>query len=366
MIKPLFPDNGAEISFLSPAFREFIRRQKAGLMDLHPDDESVNDWIPEGEESSFYNRSKANLSHPAVLYFRWECDDPARLMDLEISESADFSVPATVTAGRIFAMAGENGSFCCPVTNFKNGKTYFWRVVADDGSAGETRVFHTPSDEVRPVFIAGASNVRDIGGRRNEDGRFVRQGAIFRGVELEDDEVRDHRLTTDGRRTFIRELGIRTDLDLREEAVGRNVRTGDWGDVRYVLIPCESWGRTLTGEWAEKLRDVMEIVLDPGNYPLYFHCYAGADRTGTVGTYLDCLLGLPKEVIKFNFSVTSLSCFDKRNWTLHGYREEFLAELDKMYPEAGGNRSEMIKAHLVALGIKREKIDKFLDYMLEK
>ena len=364
MIKPVYPENGAEISFLTPAFREFIRRQKAGLMDLHPDDESVNDWIPEGEENSFYNKAKANLSHPAVLYFRWECDDPARLMDLEISEDADFSAPSHVTAGRIFAMAGER-TFCCPVTNFRGGKRYFWRVVADDGSRSEVRCFTTPADEVRPLFIDGCSNVRDIGGRRTEDGRAVRQGMIYRGVELEDDEVRDHRLTDRGRRTFISELGIRTDLDLREEAGGRVVRTGDWGDVRYVLRPCESWGRTLSGEWAQRMRDVMEVLLDPANYPLYFHCYAGADRTGTVGTYLDCLLGLPKEVIKFNFSVTSLSCFDKRNWTLHGYREEFLADLDRMYPEAGGVRSEMIKAHLLAIGIKKKMIDGFLDFMLE-
>ena len=364
MIKPIFPADGAEISFLTPAFREFIRRQEAGLMDLHPDDESVNDWIPEGENSPLYHRSKANLSHPAVLYFRWECDDPARLTDLEISESDDFSSPAAVTAGRIFAMAGESG-FCCPVTNFKVGKRYFWRVVADDGSESETRSFTTPADEVRPVFIDGGSNVRDIGGRRTEDGRYVRQGMIYRGVELEDDEIRDHRLTDRGRRTFITELGIKTDLDLREEAVGLDVRTGDWGGVRYVLRPCESWLDTLTGKWAKKMRDVMEILLDPDNYPLYFHCYAGADRTGTVGGYLDCLLGLPKEVIKFNYSVTSLSCFDKRNWTLHGYREELLRRLNEMYPEAGGNRSEMMKAHLIAIGIKKEKIERFLDFMIE-
>lgn len=364
MIKTIFPANGAEISFLTPAFREFIRRQRAGLMDLHPDDESVNDWIPDGEENPFYNKSKANLSHPAVLYFRWECDDPARLMDLEISEDADFSSPAPVTAGRIFAMAGENGAFCCPVTNFKNGREYFWRVVADDGSTSDSMSFFTAADQVRAVFLDGGSNVRDIGGGRTESGGLVRQGAVYRGVELEDDEVRDHRLTDRGRRTFIRELGIRTDLDLRAEAAGRDVRTGDWEGVRYVLRPCESWGRTLSGEWAEKMRDVMEVVLDPDNYPLYFHCYAGADRTGTVGTYLDCLLGLPKEVIKFNFSVTSLSCYDKRNWTLHGYREEFLAELDRMYPEAGGVMSEMIKAHLIAIGVKKEKIERFLGYMI--
>ena len=70
-------------------------------------------------------------------------------------------------------------------------------------------------------------------------------------------------------------------------------------------------------------------------------------------------------MIKFNFSVTSLSCFDKRNWTLHGYREEFLADLDRMYPEAGGVRSEMIKAHLLAIGIKKKMIDGFLDFMVE-
>ena len=59
---------------------------------------------------------------------------------------------------------------------------------------------------------------------------------------------------------------------------------------------------------------VLEIFADEKNYPIYFHCAVGADRTGTIGMYLDTILGMSSEDILLNYNFTSLASDLTRSW----------------------------------------------------
>ncbi len=372
-VEAILPEDGEEISVMNPLAARFVRRFENGDFDDPGSPEKVFDWLPSAE-TDFFLESGINLTYPSSVNFVWKCDDPTRLLVLDISEDEDFSTAASVTKGRITFT--PDGTYSCSVTNFKVAATYYWRVRTDFRSVTETRSFTTTPDRFRQIYIEGGDNVRDIGGDVNRDGKRIRQGAIFRGGEPEDysREDKDHLLTEEGRRILGVDLGVRTRLDLQAGSVGKERGLGEWYGVNYVLRPCaEGWTPCLTGEGAEWFREIFEVVLDRDNYPLYFHCYAGADRTGVVGACIDSLLGFSAEDLKLRFDFTSLSLIWQRSWydgekddtgaVIASSRVNFFDQLAVMFPDAEDN-CEQVESFLVSIGIEKEKIDAFRDYMI--
>ncbi|MBR7032485.1 MAG: tyrosine-protein phosphatase [Clostridia bacterium] len=366
MIRLIFPEDGAQISVLSPAHREYIRRHMSGSLDRGEFDESVTDFIAQPQNEIFI-AARTNLTYPSAVFFRWSCDDPVRVNDIRVSENPDMSGPETVTIGRIFPVAGEgDGSvFCCAVTNFKTGRDYFWQVVTEDGGKSEIRRLFVAPDVLRPIYLSGGSNVRDLGGWMTKHGRRVRQGLLYRGVEIESVEgEKDHNLTDEGRAALAHELAVRTDLDLREESLDGDVRHGEWFGIRHIVAPLDTWCGILEEDGSARLKAVFDVLLDFENYPIYFHCYAGADRTGTLAAFLLFLLGVSYSDVKLDFGITTLSTCDHRNWELHGYRERFLALLRERYPGAA-DHAELMESHLLSLGIEKDQIRKLKEFLLE-
>ncbi len=371
-ITAIAPEDGDEISVLNPTAAKFVKRFENGDFDDPLTPEKVYEWLP-GAQTDFFNESGLNLTYPASIAFTWKCDDPTRLMILDISENEDFSTPASLTKGRVIPL--PDGTYTCLVTNFKVATKYYWRVRTDFRAVTETRSFTTAPDRFRMIYLEGGNNVRDIGGDVNRDGKRIRQGVIYRGGEPEvySEEDRYHLLTDEGRRILGVDLGVRTRLDLQADSVGVERGIGEWYGVNYVLRPCaEGWTPCLTGEGAEWFREIFEVILDPDNYPIYFHCYAGADRTGTVGACIDSLLGFTEEDLKLRFDFTSLSLIWQRSWydgekddtgVISSNRVNFFNGLAEMFPDAA-DHCEQVEAFLLSIGIEKEKIDAFRDYMI--
>ena len=55
------------------------------------------------------------------------------------------------------------------------------------------------------------------------------------------------------------------------------------------------------------MKTVFDALADESNYPLYFHCWGGADRTGCVAFTIEAILGLDEENLMKNFEYTTLS-----------------------------------------------------------
>ena len=365
----LYPAEGDVISVLNPLQATFVRRFYMGDFDDPANPSAVYDWLA-GSDSAVFRSGGHNPSYPAMINFRWTCDDPVRIQTVEISEDEDFSAKADVTTGSVFALT--DGVYSCNVTNFRLGTTYYWRVRTDFRSISDPQSFTTAWDRYRPIYLEGGTNIRDIGGRVNAEGKRIRQGAIFRGAEPEcyDCGEPNQCLTVEGRRQMAQDLGIKTRLDLQEESLEGLHMQGEWYGIEYFVRPCGHWTDTLYGTGAEWLKEIMEVALDTSKYPLYFHCHAGADRTGTIGAYLDILLGMDMEDVIFDYDVTSLSIVYKRSWYGNGEEDEgdssrvqFIKALAEKYPDLATPR-EQVEEYLVSLGIEREKIEAFRDYMI--
>jgi protein-tyrosine phosphatase len=195
------------------------------------------------------------------------------------------------------------------VWNLKIDTRYFWKVSARDGqnALGESAIgfFTTNPAWPRMIYIDGATNIRDIGGRKTADGFLIRQGILYRSSEFN----RTYTITEKGIEQ-LKQLHIACDIDLRRKDENPGPALSE--SVRYVNT-VDSLGAGIL-QYKEGLIStgaiyaiVFKALADQRNYPGVFHCYAGADRTGTVAALLEAILGCSEKQMGEDYQWTSLS-----------------------------------------------------------
>lgn len=175
-----------------------------------------------------------------------------------------------------------------------NVKTPF----ANSSKAGTLK----PLDALRWIRTsAGATawNVRDLGGWAC-DGGTVKYGLLIRGGKL----------SAADRAVLVGEMGIQHDLDLRGREGGGSEDEPEMtesplgSDVWYTRTQQYAWyALTPVAAWQTYLRCVIDAVTH--REPVYFHCTAGADRTGTLACVLEGLLGMSQSDIDKDYELTT-------------------------------------------------------------
>ena len=78
-----------------------------------------------------------------------------------------------------------------------------------------------------------------------------------------------------------------------------------------VIIPeftqSEPIKRAYNANYTKSIKSIFEVLGDENNYPIMFHCNAGADRTGTVAFLINGVLGVSYEDLTRDFELTSFS-----------------------------------------------------------
>ena len=197
------------------------------------------------------------------------------------------------------------------VKNCYPDKTYVCRYVNGRGDVYEEEF---ATDEQLPCMldIDGLNNVRDFGGWK-ADGGVLRQKTLYRGSEL--NLVGNHgiELTEEGRRTLVQELKIKTDIDLRNDEESLHITESPIGKhVGYYRKPILGYMDMLKEEFNVTLKEIFELLADRKNYPVYIHCWAGADRTGTLLAVLKAALGVSYEDITRDHEISTFSILGLR------------------------------------------------------
>lgn len=193
-----------------------------------------------------------------------------------------------------------------PIGQTAGGVTHYNEVpnvttpFASGGKAGTLK----PLDTLRWIRTrdgsAEAWNVRDLGGWAC-DGGTVKYGLLIRGA----------RITAADRAVLVGQLGVQHEIDLRGKE-GRDPSDGDVAtesplgrDVWFTIADkAASYALTPVATWQLYLRCVIDAVTH--REPVYFHCTAGADRTGTLACVLEGLLGMSQSDIDKDYELT---CF---------------------------------------------------------
>ena len=233
------------------------------------------------------------------------------------------------------------------IYNLLPSTTYYWKVAGDRFDMSDTSVFKTEDLSVRLIYAEGTSNIRDLGGW-NADGSFVNYGKIYRGNQLNGyGNWGNNKLTENGLKTFKDDLKIKTEIDLRTQDKDDANQTVNFVDAslpyyKYTIgqytdilepsvwnalphdgnTPVDSMenkndarrlsyatGNAVRNENAMRrsLKGIFEVLADERNYPVYIHCNAGADRTGTVAFLINGLLGVSEADLIRDYELTSFS-----------------------------------------------------------
>ncbi len=212
-----------------------------------------------------------------------------------------------------------------------------------------------PTGAERMICIPNVDNVRDLGGWAC-DGGIVKYGMLFRGGE-----VYNH-LTDDSKQMCLDFLGIEKELNLvfTTDLGGRTV--SGFGNTVDMLHVDMTWNAL---SW-QKENGNIKAIFDPlfdfiiADKPTYFHCSAGADRTGVVALICEAVLGVSQSDMDKDYELT---CFytgadtdenaRRRNETI------WTREIDYINTFSGDTFRDRTVNLLLQCGITIDKINAF-------
>ncbi len=236
---------------------------------------------------NLYARGVEELSRPISPTFSWNGGNNAHTVT--ISENSDYS------DGMVYQVSKSEVSF----QNLKIDTKYYYKAESSGILVYEDS-FTTSDELVRNIYISGVTNARDLGGYPAGETK-VKQGLIYRTGRLNENstEMVTNKITEKGIKTMVEELKFKSEIDLRmvsnNEVGGLTEGVGVLSEsVKYYQCPMDY--THITADYnTESLRKVFSILGNKDNYPTFFHCSIGTDRTGYVAWLINAYLGVSED-----------------------------------------------------------------------
>ena len=243
----------------------------------------------------YWNTYNAN-DKPLPVTFTWR--GIASRVLLSTSPNMDNAFPARQNSG------------LAEIYNLVPGVKYYFKVLDSKNQELKTGTI-TPIGPLRMIYGI-SDNVRDLGGWKVDGGHIV-YGRLYRGAYI------SSRISDEGKKIFLNDLGISVDLDLRgikdsEASVGPVIK-----EALYLKLPVEKNLGRGTGNTEELYQQAIRSIitwLGQGRN-IYFHCAGGADRTGSLAFLIEALLGVSESDMSKDYEITT---FAGSNTRLRNYR----------------------------------------------
>ena len=406
-IEPFSPADGSTVTLLTEQQRKIMAMPTYAerLDTLKADHAKPHDDRYYGKD----RESKWRISNPLVLRWRTTAGEKgpwkiALATKPDLSDAASYWVEASHAKSR-----QEKGAvrfkWTVPRPNLKLGQTYYWKVWSDikckSYSCGSTlkgpcacgkakqahespvASFTTAAQPPRWIAVEGRTkNIRDLGGWTARDGRRVKQGLVFRGQGLNDnsvngDEKGRNRLMVADVEYLANTLGIKTDLDLRSGREVADMKRSPLGPgVKFIHHPSAAYAGifkgsqdNLSANGMKTMAENFRVFCDEKNYPIYFHCIGGADRTGSLAYVLNGILGVDRHDLETDWESTFYPTLPEMRKDYSGPAywcgENHFNDGFSKYGDANTSWNDRIELYLLDCGVTKEEIAKFRSIMLE-
>ena len=137
----------------------------------------------------------------------------------------------------------------------------------------------------------------------------------------------------------------------------------------YKTIFEDKQGVFAEGSGKKVMAKNFRVFCDPANYPIYFHCIGGADRTGSLAFILNGVLGVSRHDLEVDWESTFYPELPEmsKDYTGPGYwrRGEDLSEGILKYGGTDASWRERVELYLLDCGVTRNEIERFRSIMLE-
>jgi protein-tyrosine phosphatase len=169
----------------------------------------------------------------------------------------------------------------------------------------------------RHIRFEAVFNFRDLGGYRTSGGQKVAWRRLFRSSEL-------HHMTSHDIIQFKEEIRLHSVIDLRSSRQLEPLSPLNEVGVEYYNIPLIERGNDQENvnqdfsnmgevysylvrreEFGRRIVEALEIIAEPDNLPLVFHCSAGKDRVGILTAIVLGILGVTDEDIIEDYVLTA-------------------------------------------------------------
>ena len=316
--------------------------------------EFVESYAPyAGEE--FYSLQDRYVM--AGMTFSWSAESPANEYVLSVSTSKDLANAITYTTTE--TQYHVNDLFV--------DTQYYWQVEAKYETSSESSIIYSfkTAKTPRTIFMEGVKNTRDIGGKTTEDGKKVRQGIAYRGARLDE-------ISSNGVVSALKTYGIKTDLDLRKTGEGTAGGISPLGkEVQYFNYSCPYYWGGANGinnpDNYANLASAIKVFANADNYPIYYHCSIGRDRTSMVSMLILGVLGVSSADIFMDYEMsflTSRTFYDTASpQTMFDAFETTYTNI--LVYDDSRTFAESCEAYLLDIGVTAEEIAAIRSNMLE-
>ena len=311
---------GVVSSFCSSCFFDFLKKEKDGpaaIPSFDLCDPAVRDFLETYDADKEYDILK-NRAQPSCGYQFIDLDIPNNISNSFVYYDTDpnFSNPY------FYSPDYGNNTLALP------GQKYYYRVYSLKGD-DEDRLytydldfiksmptkselikegsFTTKGGGVRFCNISGLSNLRDLGGWKTTDGKVVKYNKLFRGPAVDS-------LNKTAEIELKGQLGIKTEIDLR---YGTSLTSSCFAE-NFLYAGIQAYdsinpNKIGYGSYNKKsIQDIFSYLGNENNYPMYYHCAVGCDRTGTLSFLINGALGVPLKDLTKDFELSSFSNYGYR------------------------------------------------------
>ena len=292
---------------------------------------------------------------PPAMTISWTSDGTAGSVKVQLWDdewSRDYTLPSGTTS--------------LDLTNLVPGSRYSYIVSNGRNDVIARGSFLTKGALHQVYFSNQVRNGRDLGGWKTTDGKTVRFRKLYRGGRV------DRKYMDDAGRQEALAQGIRAELDLREaEDVPKTSCFGS--SLPFCAPGFESGYRGMLRDRAEGVKECFEFIVKclREDKPVYFHCAAGRDRTGTLAMLLLGVLGVSEGDLGKDYELTYFSPADwsMYNGDYHHMRTaegSYLHAIDYLWKSGSGNDFKThTENYLLMIGVDKKDIDDFRAIMLK-
>ena len=246
------------------------------------------------------------------------------------------------------------------------GENYYKLIATyTDGSTDESpiKIFRVNHTYPRNLTIDGMTNCRDIGGRATVDGGMIKQGLIYRTSGKNQNGA----ITDATKEEMLNHLKLKNEINLAGDSSSYNLNLE--GTTLFTgsrMDTSSTGGYSHISRNTEAVKNFFNFIADENNYPLFYHCKIGTDRTGLCTILLHGLLGVSYNEIYQDYLFSNFGKIGEQRTIGDGNSHDIRKYMDDLVKYSGEKFQNKVYNILLALGVSQETLDHIINNLVDK